>query len=357
VPERTIGIKPSLIQRAVEQMIDPQDPEFMQYGRALSRFLIHPDFKGIIEDESTHLVTEVDRQMARVPWEMLHRGPGTEPLSIRRPVARQLRTTYSPRPPELSARGRLRALVIGDPADPPHSLNGSRLEAEEVAKLLESHGVEVEVRIGAPEDGTGVGPLHDKGIRPAELLEIVDLLSNGEFDLLHYSGHADFDDQNPDLTGWLFKGGEFLTPGELEAVERPPSIVVANACLSGLLARGEEDLPTQGAAAVGVVPKRSRGRDAALVPGLADAFFRRGVYDYIGTAWQVKEEPAITFARAFYEALLGTGDRKGISSTVGEAVQAARRALYKERLRFGNVWGAYQHYGDPTRQLNIRGRV
>jgi hypothetical protein len=89
--------------------------QLQQYGRALSRFLIHPDFESLVDD-TAHLVLEVDRDMAAIPWEMLHRGEGTVPLSIRRPLARELRTTYSPRPTELMVRTRLRGLVIGDPA-------------------------------------------------------------------------------------------------------------------------------------------------------------------------------------------------------------------------------------------------
>lgn len=329
VPERTLGIKVSLIQQAVEQLVNPDDQQRELYGRALSRFLIHPDFAPTM-DADGHLVLELDRDMARVPWEMLHRGPGTEPLSIRRPVARQLRTSYSPRPPEFPPRPEPRALVIGDPAEGAHALEDSRFEALEVAALLRHVGFTVTLLIGAPEDGTGAGVVPNE--RPADLFEVVYLLSNGEFDLVHFSGHADFSDEHADQTGWLFKGGMFLTPGDLESLERPPAIVVANACSSGVLARG---------------------RDASLVPGLADAFFRHGVYDYIGTAWQVENVPAVAFARAFYGALFGTRPGGGAVSTIGEAVLAARRALYQEK-RFGNVWGAYQHYGDPTRQMPVR---
>jgi len=266
--------------------------------------------------------------MATVPWEMFQRADDLEPLAVRRPLARQLRTPYSARPPEFTTRPRLRALVIGDPAEPPFTLEESRNEARQVARLLEQRGFEVVVRIGSPEDGTGAGPI--KGIPPADLLEVVDLLASGEFDLVHYSGHADTNDQFPDKTGWRFKDGEFLTPGELEALEQPPAIVVANACLSGQL-----------------------GKNPLLVPSLADAFFKRGVYDYIGTSWQVKEQPAVAFAQAFYESLFTLSPDEQQSATIGDAVQSARRALYQAREKFGNAWGAYQHYGDPTRQVQL----
>jgi len=327
VAERMIGTRPMLIERAAQQMIDPDPAQLQQYGRALSRFLIPSDFTSLFDD-SSHLILEVDRQMATVPWEMLQRGDDSEPLAVRRPVARQLRTPYSARPPEFTTRPQLRALVIGDPAEPPYTLEESRNEARQIARLLEQRGFEVVLRIGAPEDGTGAGPI--KGIRPADLLEVVDLLASGEFDLVHYSGHADTNDQFPEQTGWRFKDNEFLTPAELEALEQPPAIVVANACLSGQL-----------------------GKNPLLVPSLADAFFKRGVYDYIGTSWQVKEQPAVAFAEAFYQTLFTDPSQDPPSATIGDAVQTARRALYRARETFGNAWGAYQHYGDPTRQVQL----
>jgi hypothetical protein len=80
------------------------------------------------------------------------------------------------------------------------------------------------------------------------------------------------------------------------------------------------------------------------------------VADYIGTAWEVPELPAKLFADKFYKALLGAGQggRSANGATLGEAVQEARKALYEQRTKWGEVgtvWAAYQHYGDPTRTL------
>jgi hypothetical protein len=73
----------------------------------------------------------------------------------------------------------------------------------------------------------------------------------------------------------------------------------------------------------------------------------------------VKEQPAVAFAQAFYESLFTLSPDEQQSATIGDAVQSARRALYQAREKFGNAWGAYQHYGDPTRQVQLprqRGR-
>jgi CHAT domain-containing protein len=130
----------------------------------------------------------------------------------------------------------------------------------------------------------------------------------------------------------VFQDG-LLTSRELESMDLAPRLVVSNACLS---ARTSERVVT-GALA--------EGRDAHLVATLADEFFRRGVRDYVGTAWEVNDEGAILFAEALYGALLDG------RSSLGAALLRARRALAARQNVFGALWAAYQHYGDPTAAL------
>jgi hypothetical protein len=262
-------------------------------------------------------------------------------IGLRTAVARQLRTTYSP-PPSAAPRSfsRLRALVVGDPGDPAkgHSLPGARREAQRVADLLRARGVNVVELIGPP-DAAGSGPL--PGIPPATRIDVLHHLLAGGFDLLHYCGHGDFDPDDPDRAGWTFKGG-LLTSRELEGLALAPRLIVANACLSGLTSS-----VTGSGKSVAV-----RG-EAELLPGLADEFFRRGVRDYVGTAWEVSDEGAILFAETFYDALLPAGRGAAAGVTYGQAMLRARRALAEAGV-YEALWAAYQHYGDPTGRLVTR---
>ena len=113
--------------------------------------------------------------LARLHWEMQPDVIGADgelvPLSVRKPFARQLRTTYSPAPTRPTrSTGELRALVIGDPGDPEkgEDLPGARTEALKVKELLEARdGVVVEARIGAPERLARRRPLRREARRPA----------------------------------------------------------------------------------------------------------------------------------------------------------------------------------------------
>lgn len=365
VAERQLGPSLDAVDRAVERLQAPALQDAERRGKGLGRRFIHSDFVSLFDD-SAPLVVEVDRPMARVQWEMLI-GPSesaAEPIGIRRAVARQLRTIYSPRPVDVAQRPFLKALVIGDPGDEAagHSLPHARAEAQAVYEFLRRRGVDVELRVGAPLFGKG--PIG--GIRPADLDEVVELLLGGDFDLIHYSGHAVSVQSVPGATGWVFKDG-LLHAGDLEGMARPPMLVVANACRSAELSAAlEAGTPVRQALAATKPPASSGvgpgSGSLGFVASLADEFFRRGIADYIGTAWEVPSEPASAFAKAFYEMALpfrGPRGRARDPQSLGAAVRAARKQLYDRREKLkehASVWGAYQHYGDPTRKLDLGGR-
>jgi CHAT domain-containing protein len=237
-----------------------------------------------------------------------------------------------------------KALVIGDPDG---TLAAAREEAKAVAEVLADHKLKVDLRIGPP-DVLGLGSEPD--IEPADLFEVLELLQSGEYDIVHYAGHAFFKAEFPDRSGWAFKD-DVLTASKLETVERPPQLVVANACISAAVStRFASRVPTSTAS------ESPSSAEGALVASLADEFFRRGVADYIGTAWEIPEVPAKQFAKSLYTTLFSEwkNGAAGPAQTLGAAVQKARQELHRQRASFGDhssVWAAYQHYGDPTRTL------
>jgi CHAT domain-containing protein len=340
VTERELRKRLGLVQAAIERLQDANADQKERCAIDLYRLLVPRDLREVL-DGNGPLVLELDPNLAPVQWELLQGEFGLKPLGVARPVARQLRTLYSPRPTETGGRHKLRALVVGDPGDERrgHGLRDARDEAAAVWAMLKANAaVDIahsRLLVGPPADGSGAGTfmLDGSRVEPADYFEVVQLLLSGEFDIVHYCGHARFDADNPSEAGWIFKAG-VLTAADLDGVIRAPTLVVANACLSARSgqSRNEDD----------ATETRRRG-DPRLVAALADEFFHCGVADYIGTAWEVSSTPAKMFADSFYRELL-----RGAS--IGDSVRRAREALYRNPDAT-KTWGAYQHYGDPTRTL------
>lgn len=342
IPERVIGVQEGLISDATVQMTDPYREEMPDLSDMLFRLTLPRDFRDLMAPDAP-LIFEVDRHTASIHWEMLASGIGDsayEPIGLRRPVARQLRTAYSESVAiGGAARGRdINVLVIGDPGNPDRQENlpHARAEARRVAAFLETLsdetgiGLQVHQLIGAPNYA-------ERGIPPATRLEVIRRLMRGDIDVVHYAGHGDFDEANPQKTGWLFHDG-LLTAGEIERIDFPPALVVANACLTGRLSSARGTGPTT---------SHPRG-EAGLLPSLADEFFNRGVRNYVGTAWEIDDVGAVEFAQTFYREFFTPSN--GEHQTIGEALLKARSALHTwEGSQPSNLvlWAAYQHYGDP----------
>ncbi len=290
-----------------------------KYGRLLCTYLLPEDFNSLLEDVKP-LTIVVDRSTASFPWEMgCYVGVnGRRFFGPDLRLTRQFRTMLSSTQRVSSPQsGPLRALVIADPApEREYQLPGARREGRAVADVMKSvakeHGIEIEVieRIGSSE---------------CDAVEVLALLLNESFDLLHYAGHGQFDVKRPELSGWIFGKDRILSAREIFRARRVPRLVVANACFSSVTTEGK--------------PFTTEESNRQLA-GLAEAFFERGVMNYVGAGWPVDDEPAVVFAEKLYRSLFEC-------KTLGDSLAAGRRAI----LGNGSTWGAYQHYGQVNAVL------
>lgn len=344
VAERALTVDRALIEEIVEGINDPDEEPRDDLPSFLNRCFVPREMRPLLTSRGQQLVFEVDRFTARIHWEMFARDvtePDREPLGVQMQVARQLRTTYSRLPSEpRKQQGNLKVLVVGDPGDPKvgDDLPGAREEAIRVCEALRRiPGVEVTPLIGAPLASRRGLP---RDSVPATRVETLSRLMHGGYDVLHYCGHGDFDPVDPTRVGWVFAGG-LLTANEIERRDDAPTLIVANACLSGRTSYTTESKQ----------PVDKARSERGLLPSLADEFFRLGVRHYVGTSWEVNDYGAIEFADKFYASLLS---REGAGPTsVGGAVLAGRRALWEKRKNLGKLWAAYQHYGDPNDRIPI----
>lgn len=341
IPQRDVPIKVRIVATANDELAAAHDLDSqLERGRFIEQLLLPDELSAHLYRTDVPVVLILDATTARLHWEMfapteeLMIAAGTVGSGLPKAeaflgtgygVTRQLRTTFAPAPELPAPLGRpFRVLVVADPcAEAP--LAGAQEEGEAVATIFEQFAPVYAQRTGCP--------LHvERLLGPAEATPTAVLrkLINERFDVLHYAGHCFFHEKEPALSGWLFSDDQVLSAYELNRIDRIPRFVFSNACESGL------------------TPDRSQDRHAAMAPSFAEAFFARGVTNFVCTAWPVGDGAALDFSRRLYEGLLGL---HGADAQVMYRAMREARALIAGKESGVATWGAYQHYGDPYFRL------
>jgi CHAT domain-containing protein len=259
--------------------------------------------------EASNLILYVDDKLVHIPWELLF--DGRQFLCRRFAMGRIVRTRQAPT--ALSSRtpkAPFKVLVV---ADPRGDLEASYREGTEIRNFLDENRDIFHV---------------DFKSHPVDISFVKKNLR--DYDIVHYAGHADYDSENPSESGWLLKDAR-LKASEISAMgglQPMPSLVFSNACQSGHSGEwriGEED--------------------EQRIFGLANAYLLSGVQHYIGTFWEILDEPSSQFAKLFYDSL-------SQGESIGEAVRKAREKLIEAHGEETIVWASYMLYGDPTFAFN-----
>lgn len=290
-----------------------------QFGEDLAQ-LVLPDrvataLRGI---PNRHLVVVHDAIGSRIPWETLRMGewcPGSDHGVSRRYVAENLSVAKWLEQRQFGST--LDVLLV---VNPTQDLPGAEREGDRIQKLFQS---QPSIKI------------HE--IRGAQATKntLLARFRSGEFDVVHYAGHAFFDQEDPARSGILCHQKEVLSGADLAGIGNLPALMFFNACEAGRVRGASRTAP------VGKKNNNVRKRLTESV-GLAEAFLRGGVANYLGTYWPVGDESAAAFAETFYTELL-----KG--RTVGAALRAGRGKVLHEIKSVD--WADYLLYGSPDFQL------
>src|SRR5262249_30806706 len=143
-----------------------------------------------------------------------------------------------------------KALIIADPAPEPElQLSGARREGVRLKAYFRK--VQAEMR-----DQLDLQFQACIGSEECDIVKILNLIFNEEFDIIHFAGHGTFDAEDPSNSGWVFGKDLIISAHEIFRLRRVPRLVFANACFSAGL------------------PTTESNRQLA---GLAEAFFERGI--------------------------------------------------------------------------------
>jgi hypothetical protein len=276
--------------------------ELESFGQRLAELLLPEEILAALPAVRTApLVVVHDSASAHWPWEALSiKGwaPAAEAGLSRRYAAEGM-SVAKWREQRRRERGLNVLLVINPTGDLP----GAVVEGERVARML------------AQFEGAGITAIRGGEATRARLLAE---FQSGDYDAIHFAGHAFFDAAAPASSGILCAGGRVLSGADLAAMDAVPALVFFNACESGRLRST-------------LKPLRQLDRSV----GFAEAFLRGGVANFIGTWWPVSDAAATAFSMPLYRELA-----KGTS--IGAALNVARAAV---RALPSTDWANYLHYG------------
>lgn len=295
-------------------------------------------------DLAPHLRLQIDPELMPYPWELISDGHGM--LFERFSLGRQFFMPPRRRTTKRETRP-LRVLVLGDPVFHPNWIAESKLALSQLpGAVREAHAV-VDLFRDLREDLNGIVEVwieHHIG-ESITFNQVRGWLRSGDYDIIHFAGHACFNVDDPEGSGWLLSDG-LLHAREirntLEWSESPPWLVYANACEAGMdRASSLADYGYQ-----------------TDVYGLSSAFTAHGVRGYIAPLWPINDEVAVLLATEFYCTLLL--DRRSLGESLSKAKSIAKRLLVgtpgtaqgsQLPARTALSWASVVLYGDPTQNL------
>ncbi|MCH5375980.1 MAG: CHAT domain-containing protein, partial [Planctomycetes bacterium] len=278
-----------------------------KFGTDLAKFALSEEFIETLAGplaEGQHLIVVHDAESSKLPWETLRAGDRVPALDggISR---KYLLTGNFSIAKWLEKRRFDKTLDILLVIDPTEDLKGAEREGEIIRRLIQDLPTVrlTEIRGAAASRGR---LLHE--------------FQSGAYDVIHYAGHAGFNEADPGKSGILCAGSEVLSGEDLATVADLPALVFFNACESGRVRKASKPI--------------ERLRESV---SFAEAFLRGGIANFIGTYWPVGDESAEAFAKTFYGDIVR-------GRAVGDALIAGRRVVNK----LGSFdWADYIHYGDP----------
>lgn len=288
-----------------------------EFGQQLARLVLPSTvLEALATLREHHLVVVNDAPSSRIPWETLRIdtwSPAAEQGLSRRYLADNISVAKWLEDRRLGPT--LSVLLVVNPTG---DLEGADHEGNRIRGLLKANPA-----ISFDEihrDQATYRRLHTE-------------FSSGKYDLVHYAGHAFFDEQRRARSGIICADDKVLSGADLAGLSKLPCLVFFNACeVARIRGRGRSNQNQ-------LTIRQQIDRNVSF----AEAYLRGGVANYIGTYWPVNDNAAEIFADSFYRGIL-----KGQS--LGDALLESRKRV--EHSEFVD-WADYIHYGDPDFQLKL----
>lgn len=283
-------------------------------GEKMYKFLIPHELSEYFNDDRHKSIT-IRTSEQDLPWELICDASGflCHRIAIGREIPDNLNDSAKfPRPT-------LNICLIGNPTQ---DLDAA---SEEVADL-ESKFAEILTRL---QNDYEIKPnlkvyIGQAANRHNVLFETI-ASSDIQWDIIHYAGHADLNQANPDSSSLLLSDCS-LRCYEIEKVLSSRPMVFINSCYSGSVVQSNSNF------------------GVGILKGMANSFVKGGATGYLGSIWPVSDLIAKSISEKFYESVL---DGEGI----GNSLMIAKSNAYDQGNDLTSI--GYVLYGDPNAKLPL----
>jgi len=258
------------------------------------------DLKELLEEYHNMLIFTNDPV---VPWELL--SIGDKPACLNYSIGRVITGRSISAKIEKKEKDIIQILFIGNPSG---DLESSVEEIKNIKLELKTA-----INQGYIKTSTLIGS-------EATTVNIIEIMKKIKFDIIHYSGHAFFDEKIPEKSGIILADKNITAKEISEYTDHLPAIVFINACESA-----QANIELEG---------------EMQVSGLAEAFIQAGTKTFIGSIWPIDNTDAINFAYSFYQNLLQE------DKTIGDCVLESKNELYNSKS--SHAWASFLMFGDPN---------
>ena len=297
------GAQQSVGEEPLKQMED--------IGNTLFDLVVPPYIQADLRPEGRYLEIGMEEALLGYPWELMHDGDNF--LCLKHFMGRFVNAA-SPQQLQVVTRlgtphQTLSVLLIVVPR--PQRLTN---DYEDLTQADAEANKIVEILTKTP--GVKVDDLRGKR---ATFNAVRQALKAGGYHIVHFCGHAKFNDQSPRMSCLVLQDKDMTTGAVVTFVSQTrPILCFVNACETA---------------------KTAEGKDRLNVFGLAQAFLETGAY-LLGTRWKVSDAAASAFAGTFYTSWLRDGN------SLGQAIRDARVDC-KKAAPNDFAWASYILYGDP----------
>ncbi|HEX6901114.1 MAG TPA: CHAT domain-containing protein [Thermoanaerobaculia bacterium] len=287
------------------------DRKLVSFGRALWRELIPPEIRAAYREIRRSVRSwMIISDEPWIPWELIKPYDDSRPEKI-------LDDDF------LALQFELTRWLAGR-STPAREITVRSFAALETADLpqVKEERILLEDLKGASPGLSGEAPACDS------VGEILSYLETCDAQLLHFMGHGSLAASRADEAGIPLPDGSALRPLDLEGpvatrILRNQPLVFLNTCWAG-----------------------QQGWSLTRLGGWASRWVGVcGCSAFVAPMWPVRTQIALSFARAFYDALAG-------GAPLGEAAWKARRQIYQERSGDPSVL-AYVVYGHPHARVTF----